>query len=178
MSIAAGEFAVAASCDSNVLPRNQKAQAGEPRHMLTREKKSLCFDLSFSNGQEMTVTLEGSGYEPPSLWHVMDAIRRFAALAPSWDSYGARPLNPSAVRRILGLLPALLSDNAPEPTIIPTREGGLQVEWHRNGIDLEVRVPPSGPIAHFFADAKSGDEHEWEGPLNPQIVSQAFAQMR
>jgi hypothetical protein len=177
MSTATGEFAIAALSGLNVHLRGGTAKSREPRHTLTAETKPLPFTLEFYTGERMRVELHGSGHEPTSFWCVMAALKRLAQLAPSWDSYGARPLDPSSVRRFFSLLPVLLPEHAPEPTIIPTREGGIQFEWHRHGIDLEVKIPPSGPISQFFADAESGDEREWEGALDRSAVSQAFARM-
>jgi len=121
--------------------------------------------------------LTGSGSEPTALWHVLGTLRRLAALPRGWDSYGAKPLTPTALRRMLGLLPLLLPDDAPEPSVVPTRDGGIQLEWHRRGIDFEVKVPPTGPISYLVADAGTGEEREWEGGLERDTISAAFARM-
>ena len=52
---------------------------------------------------------------------------------------------------IVKLLIDILDSRAPPPSVVPTWEGGLQVEWHRNGVDLEIEVTPSGHIEYFFA---------------------------
>ena len=146
--------------------------------MLTADAEPLNFELRFSNGERLTVELFGRGHEPTSFWRVMDDLQRLARLAPSWDSYGASPLSPSSVRRSFSLLPDLLQDDVPSPAVIPTRDGGLQFEWHRHGVDLEIKVPPAGPIAQFFADANTGEEREWAGPFDRQSMRLAFARMK
>ena len=179
MTSQTGEFAIAALARRDVQPlRTNTARLPEQRHTLSEESKPLRFELSFSTGERLAVELSGGGQEPTSFWYVMDTFKRLAQLSHSWDSYGARPLSPNAVYRSFSLLPALLPEGAPEPTVVPTRDGGVQFEWHRRGIDLEVKVPPVGPIAHFFADAHTGEEREWDGVFDRASISQVFARMR
>ena len=175
MTSSTGEFAIAALAKRDVQPlRSSTAKAPEQRHTLSEETKPLHFSLTFATGERLGVDVSGSGEEPTSFWYVMDAFKRLAQLTSSWDSYGAKPLNASAVRRSFSLLPALLPEGAPEPTVVPTRDGGVQFEWHRSGVDLEIKVPPSGPIAYFFADATVGEEREWEGLFDRAAIRQAF----
>jgi hypothetical protein len=144
---------------------------------LTPGEAPLRFELRFANGERVTANLSGSGREPTSLWRVLGSLHRLTSLSLGWDSYGAKPLNPSAVRRTLNLLPLLLPEGAPEPAVVPTRDGGIQLEWHRRGIDLEVKVPPTGPVSYFIADAGTGEEREWEGSLERDTISAAFTRM-
>ncbi len=64
-----------------------------------------------------------------------------------------------AVSQMLSLLTHALDSRVPPPTVVPTSEGGIQVEWHRNGIDLEIESPPSGQVEFFF----SSQSEEYEG---------------
>lgn len=36
------------------------------------------------------------------------------------------------------------------PSIVPTHRGGLQAEWHRKGVDLEIEVFEDGQVEYFF----------------------------
>lgn len=178
MSTATGEFSIAALSSSDIQLGASSSKPRQSRQTLTAETKALPFVLSFASGDRLLIEVYGCGEEPSTFWRVMGALQRLTKLAPSWDSYGSQPLNPSAVTRVFKFLDLLLPENAPEPTIIPTRDGGVQFEWHRRGVDLEVKVPPSGPIAQFFSDAQTGEEREWEGTIDRGIVSRAFARMR
>jgi len=149
--------------------------------MLSDTDRSLRFELAFANGEHLAIQLEGSGKEPPAFWRLLASFQRLSALAAGWDSYGALPLSVGAVSRCITLLPALLPEGAPDPTVVPTRDGGVQFEWHRRGIDFEVTVPPAGPISYLMADGHTGDEVEWEGGFDLQAVhdaaQDAFARM-
>lgn len=58
-----------------------------------------------------------------------------AALKPGWDSYGACAIAPDAIRAARVMLSA--------PSVVPCSDGGVQLEWHRDGFDIEIRIPPS-----------------------------------
>lgn len=179
-----GEFAIVAFSQGCIQPSFTSTQslrpsgvpAGQPRTMLTAEPP-LRFDLHFADGERIKVELTGSGYEPSSLWRVLESIQNLTRLPRGWDSYGSQPLDARAVRRSFGLLPLLLKDETPEPNAIPTRDGGLQFEWHRRGIDLEVTVRPSGPVSYYFADAGTGEEQEWNGNLGRQAIAPILARI-
>jgi hypothetical protein len=65
----------------------------------------------------------------------------------------------------------MMTLNAPIPDIVPTPTGGLQLEWHTAGIDLEVEIGPEGHISACYEDA-ADPEAEWEGDLGYQQSAQ------
>ena len=73
------------------------------------------------------------------------------------------------VARMLTILIEILDGQTPPPSVVPTWEGGLQVEWHRNGVDLEVEIAPNGHIEYFFASP----DVECEGDAWDEIESLA-----
>jgi len=81
-------------------------------------------------------------------------------LEPNWDSYGALPIEAAHAEAILNLLAEVLGDDAPTPSVVPTSIGGVQVEWHLAGIDLEIETLSRYRFAVSFEDELSGDE--WE----------------
>jgi hypothetical protein len=86
-------------------------------------------------------------------------LEHFATLKADWDSYGALPIDPRAIecaRRLLAVM-------SHEPQMVPTTRGGVQFEWHRDGIDVELDIPPEG-AALFFANAD-------DDPLETQIAA-------
>ena len=91
-------------------------------------------------------------------------LRAMAAL-PWWTdnwSSGATRTQAAAIVYMLEILIKVLDSRTPPPAVVPTWNGGVQVEWHRNGIDLEIEVAPEGDIEYFF---KSPDE-ECEGRIS------------
>ena len=64
----------------------------------------------------------------------------------------------ASVLGALTILAKILDSGAPPPSVVPTYEGGVQVEWHRNGVDLEIEISPDGEAEYFFACPN--EEHE------------------
>jgi hypothetical protein len=70
-------------------------------------------------------------------------------LTDNWTSGGKRTQK-AAVANMLTLLIEVLDNRTPPPSVVPTWRGGVQVEWHRNGIDFEIESDPQGGIEYFF----------------------------
>lgn len=96
-------------------------------------------------------------------------LRRLADLPEDWDSYGGRPPNSASIARTLEVLDLLMEGDVPLPNFIPTSDGGVQLEWHRRGIDLEIEVKPSGRVAVYYLNGASGTE--WEKDLTSSLDS-------
>ena len=97
------------------------------------------------------------------LGSVRATLDRLGSLGDGWDSYRGSPINPRAAEAVLSVLTGVADWDTPEPSVVPTSIGGVQVEWHRNGLDLELEVMPSGDaFGLFFCDAGTGHEEERE----------------
>jgi len=71
------------------------------------------------------------------------AIARLNALLclpQNWNSYGSLPIKPATIRRAFQFMVHALPLQAPAPAIVPTPSGGIQLEWHQDGIDLEIEL--------------------------------------
>ena len=79
----------------------------------------------------------------------LQAIAALPWWTDNWSS-GATRTQVRAVAGMLEILVAVLDSQTPPPAIVPTWNGGVQAEWHRNGIDLEIEVDPAGDIEYFF----------------------------
>ncbi len=88
-------------------------------------------------------------------------------LPPNWDSYGALPINRQRVDDAITVLLATMSANSEAPWVVPTTDGGIQLEWHRKNEDLEVEIRGQGDASIYFHNARSGEE--WERPLFQNI---------
>lgn len=110
-----------------------------------------------------TLTLELRGEPPVWLMPTTESLVGLLSLGQGWNSYGARPVDPLKVVAALELLAQVMSDSAPAPTVVPTSRGGVQLEWHTLGIDLEVEVQSPQRFQVSFEDSRSNVE--WEGEL-------------
>lgn len=78
---------------------------------------------------------------PQWLNDVLERTNNLLRLQPNWDSYGAKPIDiQSAVTSLQILASAALAENAGAPQIVPTPQGGVQLEWHGANSDLELCV--------------------------------------
>lgn len=92
-----------------------------------------------------------------------------AILSLPWDDANwnddAKPTDPAAAASLLTLLTYILDAAAPTPIIVPTWRGGVQAEWSRNGVDLEIEADPDGALEYYFRSATE----EYEEPALPNI---------
>ena len=78
---------------------------------------------------------------------------------------GRTPPQPKAAVEMVSLLAAVLEHETISPSSVSTTSsGGVAVEWHIGGVDLEIACQPDGTAEYSFED-RLGEEHEgpaWE----------------
>lgn len=89
-------------------------------------------------------------------------IVRLLSFAPGWDSYNARAIDRQRAVAALSMVWLALVNGAPTPAIVPTSDGGIQLEWHRQGVDLEIRVISEVACEVYFEDLFSGETYGGE----------------
>ena len=105
---------------------------------------------------------------------IFDRIDELAALAPGWDSYDAAAIIPDAIDEMRMVATALCAALAGSPwayflpalDIVPRSSGGLQIEAHAGGIDVEASVDPDR-VWEVFAtrgEAVIGDTSDLSRP--------------
>src|SRR5205814_913297 len=60
------------------------------------------------------------------------------------DSYGAYPINLESAAATVRFLGWAMQRNTPRPALVPTVDGNITLEWHTNGMDVEITINPSG----------------------------------
>ena len=75
----------------------------------------------------------------------------------NWTSGGKRTQR-VAVVKMLSLLAKILDNRTPSPNVVPTWRGGVQVEWHRNGVYLEIEADPHEEMEYFFKSSTEENE--------------------
>lgn len=98
----------------------------------------------------------------------IERLNQLLALPENWDLDGAPRVDPRAAIAALELLGAAARPDTPVPSIVPTDEGGVQLEWHMREIDLEVEVTPTGRVHGFFVD-RDDDDGGWEVDLTSDV---------
>lgn len=109
------------------------------------------------------------------LWleSTVERLNRLLRLPANWDREGAPPVNPAAALAALQLLGATGRPDTPPSSVVPTQEGGVQLEWHLREIDLEVEVAPSGRLHGYFTDSAAASE--WEADLTSVVTPLVMA---
>lgn len=92
------------------------------------------------------------------LYPTLDSMLALRHAADNW-SFATKRIQYTTIGRMLEILSEILNEHTPPPNIVPTWCGGIQAEWHQNGVDLEIEVFPSGEIEYFF----KGPDEEQEG---------------
>ena len=90
----------------------------------------------------------------------VEAAVRLSFLEPGWDSYGAHPVTRQALEAGLGALLEVLRPQTPPPSVVPVSAGGLQFEWHRNELDVEIELSREGVPKFIVADLSLDSEIE------------------
>lgn len=90
---------------------------------------------------------------------------RLLSLPSNWDLQGASPIDPKSIQVGVEALYDFMSEGGSLPQWTPTRDGGVQLDWHENGIDLEIQFGTTTEPYAVFEDSER-PATEWDGPLN------------
>lgn len=100
------------------------------------------------------IVVEGLVSFPEWLKQFAERLQALAGLPENWDSYGARRVDVASILATLNVLLVTMRDGVPAPSIVPTPRGGLQIEWHTRGIDLEIDTTDASQIRVSFFDQR------------------------
>lgn len=105
----------------------------------------------------------GGKKDPPEwLKETEEILRSFATLSEGWDSYGAKVIELQAVDSAIELLRRIVQPETPKPAVVPTNRGGIQIEWHTRGIDLEIEITAQGELRLLYVNPEENAEDEFE----------------
>jgi hypothetical protein len=109
--------------------------------------------------------------QPIWLAEMRDKIQELSTLGRGWDGYGAVPLDRIPLRAAWEFVRSFSPFLRVPPALVPTSAGGVVLEWHRAGTDLEIEFTLKGEADVSFDDESGGD---FEGPLEhwlPRVAS-------
>lgn len=105
----------------------------------------------------------------------LNSICRFLEMDEGWDSYGAKAIGKHTAMFTLEFMQQLMQPETPPPNIVPTSVGGIQLEWNKGNIDLEVHVRAPYEIEFLFSDESTGEDREGQVTDDFQTLSGFFA---
>lgn len=124
------------------------------------ELTSAIADLSFSRFRQSYNAVSEFQWEPS----VHRQLFSLLALEEGWDSYQAAKPSWETAMFTLRVLHEVMRPTLGVPGIVPTSEGGFQLEWHKGGCDLEINV--SGV---FQCDMWFENHRDSSDPVNKEI---------
>ena len=86
----------------------------------------------------------------PWIKEIMSRLQRFLSYEANWNGYGEKPINKQVAKRALIVLHRIAL-GGPRPVVVPVCDGGIQIEWYYNGMEIEVEVPPDGNESVYIA---------------------------
>ena len=110
-----------------------------PAHRL--ENHAFSLDAAYiSNPSPVNLGTLGSWVRPAWQHRVKARLDQLRALPQSWDGYHSVPISPSVAKFVLDVLGSTMPPFTSAPSIVPVSGGGLQLEWHEGGLDIELYV--------------------------------------
>jgi hypothetical protein len=141
--------------------------------------KELGFDFRIV-GPTPALRMEGSHYlvladEGVMAW-LRPTIRRLNNLFSTYaEEDGFERPDPKYVREALSFLAGVLPADSAPPSIAPLNDGGIQAEWHRGGLDVELIFSPDPEERGLFIrDKGTGEEHDL--PLERRAFAAAIGE--
>jgi hypothetical protein len=89
---------------------------------------------------------------PKWLNEFVEKTNQILSLKDDWDTYGAPQISRDSLLPIMQVLLAVMTDKISAPAVVPTSDGGIQLEWHQNGLDFEIESAPNGELTVFVED--------------------------
>lgn len=115
---------------------------------------------------------------PAWLDPLMRGLADLLTLPVNWDTYGAPPIEWIVAKQAFQLMSDILDVEDPAPWVVPMSNGGIQLEWHENGSDLEIEIEPEG-IAHgYWFHEETEKEVSLEVPKDNERIAAYVAGMR
>lgn len=102
-----------------------------------------------------------------SPWYraALDRISLLTALAVGWNGYDALEVKGDMAIDAAAFLTKVAFPGIAAPSITPLADGGVQVEWHRGGLDIEIAFSDEEP-GIYVVDRQGG---EVELPLTEAV---------
>jgi hypothetical protein len=106
---------------------------------------------------------------PPWLRVIEKRVNALLNLPHNWNGEDSQRISYECVMAAFGLVLSNVTHETPAPSFVPTSQGGIQVEWHLGGTDLELLFDPTEPARYYYFGT---DGSEIEGMVgdDPSLV--------
>ena len=83
------------------------------------------------------------------------AVGDLLSLPEGWNSHSAKPIAVRNARAAIELLAQVLRTDTPPPDVVPRVQGGIQLEWHTEKVDIEIYIDSPDKVSFFAEDVES-----------------------
>jgi hypothetical protein len=108
----------------------------------------------------------------PSYVRTIRTLIELLELPGGWNSYNARPIRKENVTFAVDLLARLMREDTPAPHVVPKVRGGVQLEWHTRGLNVEIDIESPKDVCFFAEDLSKAQEPLQEEHLDENVLSQ------
>ena len=105
---------------------------------------------------------------------VQGHLLKYAKMQEGWDSYGAPPVGWDTGMFALSVLNDVMRTRTPIPQVVPSAAGGVQLEWHEKGIDLELHIAGPYQCEIWFQDHRQPQD----APISMELTDNFSALLR
>jgi len=111
-------------------------------------------------GSELVVEVNAHRPLSTEFLKSIEAVVELLNLPPGWNSYSAKPIGPQIAVRAIRILAELMEPLTPLPAVVPRVQGGIQLEWHTDTLDIEVYIDTPDQVSFFAEHGESGQSVE------------------
>ena len=152
--------------------KSQASAAGLTPDDIIHEKPGT-INLEIESGDDVRLVRFAVPSVPGPQWLSPTILRagRLLLLPHDWDRQGAPPIDSAAIQSAMDALTLIMSRNSSLPQWTPTQQSGVQLDWHENGVDLEIAFAPGESDGYAVVSDRNHPGGEWDGPLGEHIAA-------
>jgi hypothetical protein len=132
----------------------------QPQFLIDREVRVVMTQQVA--GRERRESVQSTAGLPTAKWlqGTLREVEELSALDENWDGFGAIRVSASAAMSVVNFLFRIAYPELAAPEVVPSPDGGIQVEWHTNGVDFEAIFEPEQQPRALVEDLTNGTEAE------------------
>jgi hypothetical protein len=119
------------------------------------------YDSSNSRGEsyrQQRITINHN--DSPWTEAIVKQLEKIVRLQSNWDGYGAEPIPYATTVFCLSVVERLSRNDTPPPALVPSADGGIQLEWHNGDMHIELLI--SEPLKAFGWASIQGTDDDRE----------------
>ncbi len=106
------------------------------------------------------------------------ALTNLLQLPENWDGYGAVQIREQIAQQALITLAEIMENETPTPSIVPLSDGGVQIEWHRYGRNLEIEFPAGEAPGYYYYEDDSDVESEGQVSRDCETIQSYISNLK